>query len=302
MFLASSLYRTQFRSADIDSSATVYGGSIGGLLGVAAGTAGVLGASRKYPAFRGLSLPFRAFLITSAGTFAAIINADRYSRGYEASRHPEKQYTDDQQSLQEQIESQKPLKQRVTDWASTNRYSIVFGSWVASMGTAFGIVGRNPYLSGQQKLVQARVYAQGLTLAVVIASLALEAKDKNQGEGRWESVKVLDPNDPTHKHVIEKKIHHERYAGEDQWMGKFCKACSQSSSIANSFQTWSPPKRSVSRSANRPSRQKRPKTRRRASRSRSTPTSSMARTRPMSEPLEASIIRLGHDTESYNEA
>lgn len=89
------------------------------------------------------------------------------------------------------------------------------------MGTAFAIVGRNPYLSGQQKLVQARVYAQGLTLAVVIASLALEAKDKNQGEGRWESVKVLDPNDPTHKKVIEKKIHHERYAGEDQWMGMF---------------------------------------------------------------------------------
>ena len=89
------------------------------------------------------------------------------------------------------------------------------------MGTAFGLVGRNPYLSGQQKLVQARVYAQGLTLAVVIASLALEAKDKGKGEGRWETVKVLDPNDPTHKHMIEKKVHHERYSGEDQWMGMF---------------------------------------------------------------------------------
>lgn len=88
------------------------------------------------------------------------------------------------------------------------------------MGTAFALVGRNPYLSGQQKLVQARVYAQGLTLAVVVASLALEAKDRGSGQGRWETVKVLDPNDPTHKHIIEKKIHHERYAGEDQWMGE----------------------------------------------------------------------------------
>ncbi|KAG9561171.1 hypothetical protein KCU77_g17795, partial [Aureobasidium melanogenum] len=147
-----------------------------------------------------------------------IINADRYSRTYEASRHPENQYTDKQQTLQEQLESQKPFSQRAMDWGNKNRYSIVFGSWVASITAAFGIVGRNPYLSGQQKLVQARVYAQGLTLAVVIASLALEAKDKNQGEGRWETVKVLDPNDPTHKHVIEKKIHHERYSGEDQWM------------------------------------------------------------------------------------
>lgn len=88
------------------------------------------------------------------------------------------------------------------------------------MGTAFGIVGRNPYLSGAQKLVQARVYAQGLTLAIVVASLALEAKDQKKGEGRWETVKVLDPEDPTHSHMIEQKIHHEKYAGEDQWMGK----------------------------------------------------------------------------------
>jgi len=58
-------------------------------------------------------------------------------------------------------------------------------------------------------------------LAVVIASLALEGKDIGQGKGRWETVKVLDPNDPTHQHMIEKKIHHEKYAGEDQWMGEW---------------------------------------------------------------------------------
>lgn len=85
------------------------------------------------------------------------------------------------------------------------------------MAGALGIVGRSPYLTTQQKLVQARVYAQGLTMAVVILSLAFETTDSAAGKGRWETVKVLDPNDPTHKHMIEKKIHHERYAGEDQW-------------------------------------------------------------------------------------
>jgi len=103
------------------------------------------------------------------------------------------------------------------DYLQKNRYSVVFGSWVASMATAFGIVGRSPYLTTQQKLVQARVYAQGLTLAVVIISLAFEGTDRQTGAGRWETVKVLDPNDPKHEHMIEKKIHHERYAGEDQW-------------------------------------------------------------------------------------
>ena len=87
------------------------------------------------------------------------------------------------------------------------------------MALALGIVGRSPYLSAQQKLVQARVYAQGLTLAVLVASFALESNDLRSGKGRWETVKVLDPNDPEHKHLIDKRIHHEAYVGEDQWMG-----------------------------------------------------------------------------------
>ena len=37
------------------------------------------------------------------------------------------------------------------------RYKIVGASWVASMIAAFALVGRNPYLTGTQKLVQARV-------------------------------------------------------------------------------------------------------------------------------------------------
>lgn len=103
-------------------------------------------------------------------------------------------------------------------WLQENRYGIVLGSWVVSITAAMGIVGKNPYLTGQQKLVQARVYAQGFTLAAVIASLAFEGNDRMSGAGRWETVKVLDPNDPEHKNMIEKKIHHERYSGEDQWM------------------------------------------------------------------------------------
>jgi hypothetical protein len=76
-------------------------------------------------------------------------------------------------------------------------------------------------MSVSQKVVQARMYAQGLTLSALLASFAFEGNDAAKGKGRWETIKVLDPNDPEHKHMIEKKIHHERYAGEDQWRGTF---------------------------------------------------------------------------------
>ena len=87
------------------------------------------------------------------------------------------------------------------------------------MGIALGLVSRNRFLTSPQKLVQARVYAQGLTVAVLVATAALEIGDANQGRGRWETIQVVDPNDPDHKHLIEKKIHHERYKGEDLWKG-----------------------------------------------------------------------------------
>jgi hypothetical protein len=147
----------------------------------------------------------------------AIVTADHYSRAFERKREPDYNYQDEQQQFQQQLDAQKTSKQKAMQWLSDNRYSVVFGSWVASMGIALGLVGRNPYLTGQQKLVQARVYAQGLTIAVVIISLAFETNDSSKGKGRWETIKIIDPNDPQHKHVIEKKIHHEAFAGEDQW-------------------------------------------------------------------------------------
>ena len=91
-------------------------------------------------------------------------------------------------------------------WASDNRYSIVFGSWVASMGAAFAMVSRSP-MNTAQKLVQARVYAQGLTMAVVIASLALEGADMKAARSEGQDGKVTS--------AIKQK---RRLTDADQWM------------------------------------------------------------------------------------
>lgn len=148
-----------------------------------------------------------------------IVSADKYSRAFEKSRRPEENYQDEAERQRQEAQARKSSFQKIMDWGKENRYPIVGGSWVASMIIALGLVGRSPHLSTQQKIVQARVYAQGLTLAVVVATAAFEIGDKGKGEGRWETVQIVDPNDPTHKHLIDKKIHHERYAGEDQWRG-----------------------------------------------------------------------------------
>jgi hypothetical protein len=198
--------------------ATLKGGAIGGMLGLAAGLGGVMYASRRHPNFSAVTVPFRAFVAVSLGTFTTIIGADRASANFENHRNKQRARLLTHHSEYEKYEEAKPLWTRAKDWAAENRYPIVFCAWLASMGVSLAVVRRNRYLTTSQKIVQSRVYAQGLTLAVLLASFGLEASDVANKKGRWETVKVLDPTDPMHKRLIEKQIHHEKYEGEDQWM------------------------------------------------------------------------------------
>lgn len=201
-------------------NATVKGGLTGGTIGLGIGFAAVFAASRRFHTINSLTLPMKAFLVTSSATFASIISADRASRGFENDRDPQRKYRDKASQDLDEVRRQDTSMAKFKEWGRENRYTIVTASWAASLGVALGIVGRSPYLTKAQKLVQARVYAQGLTLAILLATAAFEVGDANKGRGRWETVKILDPNDPEHKKIIEKRIHHEMYAGEDLWRGK----------------------------------------------------------------------------------
>ncbi|KAL9044352.1 MAG: hypothetical protein Q9214_002502, partial [Letrouitia sp. 1 TL-2023] len=146
---------------------------------------------------------------------SAILTADHFSRSYEKSQHPESFYEDEAQRQRREMLARQRGFERFMTWGRENRYKVVGVSWVASMALAFTIVGRSSVLSPAQKLVQARVYAQSLTVALVLATAVFEIGDRTNEEGRYE--RILDPNDPEHKHLITKKIPPERTKGEDQW-------------------------------------------------------------------------------------
>jgi len=178
--------------------------------GLAVGTAGVVFAHRRYHFFRNLTLPLKAFLITSSGTFAGIVYADTYSRRYEAQSNP-LQVEFEQRELQkaEAAKAGKTFTERAMDFGRKERYKIVAGSWIASMIAAFAMVNRNKYLTGAQKIVQARVYAQFLTVGVLVATAAFEISDSHNQKGRYEVVRYIDPTDPEHKRMLEKMVERE---------------------------------------------------------------------------------------------
>ncbi|EAW07607.1 HIG1 domain-containing protein [Aspergillus clavatus NRRL 1] len=202
---------------DAHYSAVLRGGTVGGVIGLVGGLAGVLAASKRYHTIRNLTLPMKSFLVTSSGTFFGIIAADHASRSYEAARNLELQwYENREERLRQEELANMSFVDRVTALARREKYKIVGATWIASMIGSFVLVGRNPYLSGQQKIVQARVYAQGLTLAVLVASAAFEISDQRKGKGLLDAANKgkQEKEGGVVEHV---PASHNQQQGEDLW-------------------------------------------------------------------------------------
>lgn len=160
------------------------------MLGLAAGVAGVAVAQRRFQTIRNLTLPMKSFLVTSTGTFVGIIAADHASRSFETQQNANKLWYENREERLRAEESRGlTLSERAVAFARREKYKIIGATWIASMVGSFALVGRNPYLSGQQKIVQARVYAQGLTLGVLCASAAFEISDQRRGRGILDAAK-----------------------------------------------------------------------------------------------------------------
>ncbi|KAF9006700.1 hypothetical protein BDQ17DRAFT_1465355 [Cyathus striatus] len=65
------------------------------------------------------------------------------------------------------------LKEKIEDWSSRHQYTIILGGWAASLGIAAAIISRQRYQTYAQKIVQARMWAQGLTVGLLIGAGAL---------------------------------------------------------------------------------------------------------------------------------
>ncbi|BFZ58039.1 Replication factor C, subunit RFC4 [Savitreella phatthalungensis] len=182
------------------------GGLKGGAMGLGVGMAGLLAARRFSSGVRSLTIPFQAFLVTGVTTFSLIIGADRYSRNYE--RKIWEKYGERESIVTTGAQG------GLLHTANQYRWHLVGGSWLAGMAGSLTAVSRNRYLSTSQKLVQARMYAQGITLAVLLISAVIATADTGEQDTGEDSI-VKDPS--TGKAMRVHHAHKETYAGENQW-------------------------------------------------------------------------------------
>ncbi|KTW28779.1 hypothetical protein T552_01409 [Pneumocystis carinii B80] len=121
--------------------------------------------NNKWAKFRQLTFPIKSFFVSSIATTALVVSSDNASRNY----------------LKSKYSSSNPVKtiensntqSILFKWCSENKWKIIGGSWVLGMIGFMSLLWRDKYLTKTQKLVQARIYSQAITLVVLLISAGL---------------------------------------------------------------------------------------------------------------------------------
>ncbi|KAI8877032.1 hypothetical protein K501DRAFT_230961 [Backusella circina FSU 941] len=146
----------------------------GAVVGLGLGAAATILTFRRSPDFRALSRPLQSIMAVSTTTAGFLFASDRAVTAYE---NRELGYADEEiiASLQQNRMPVKHLStfDRSMTYLNDNRWTFIGVSWAASMAAALGYSFSNKYLSTQQKVVQARMYAQAVTIAVLMASAGI---------------------------------------------------------------------------------------------------------------------------------
>ncbi|KAF8646377.1 hypothetical protein AX16_007243 [Volvariella volvacea WC 439] len=147
----------------------------GAIVSGAAAMAGSYYLHRTMPAYRHLPWSLKALGMVIIVAPCVSIQAERRGLEYDRTQwEGEGMRILDEKQLQEERRWQSmSFRDKFEDWADRHQYTIILGGWAASMGIAGAIISRNKYQTTAQKIVQARMWAQGLTIGVLIAAGAL---------------------------------------------------------------------------------------------------------------------------------
>ncbi|KAF9464824.1 hypothetical protein BDZ94DRAFT_1320699 [Collybia nuda] len=130
---------------------------------------------RRYPVYRALPLSLKSLGVIILIAPALTIQAERRGIEYERSQWEGEgvRLLSVKQEEEKQRWEQLSRKEKFADWADRNQYTLILGGWATSLGVAGLIISRDKIQTTAQKVVQARMWAQGLTIGLLIVAGAL---------------------------------------------------------------------------------------------------------------------------------
>ncbi|SCV03971.1 LAME_0H14708g1_1 [Lachancea meyersii CBS 8951] len=157
----------------------------GGLKGAAAGVliSGLIFklVPVRFPKFQPSRMPWslKTALFITPPTLLTSICAEEASSGFERMMYGSNATTN--AAVEEHRRwKQLPWSEKLIESVSSNKYKIIVAAWAASMYGSWKFVDRDPIMTKTQKAVQARMYAQTVTVALLLGSIGLSMYEEKQ--------------------------------------------------------------------------------------------------------------------------
>ncbi|GJE91692.1 hypothetical protein PsYK624_078420 [Phanerochaete sordida] len=172
--------------ADAQYNATVKGGVRGFLGGSVVAGAGSYYFQRTSPYYRQLPPSLKALGAIMVVVPSFVISAEHAGLQYERA-----QWTGAGQAelVRRDVREEERWRaltvgQKAQDLAARYQYGLVIGGWAAALFGSFYFISKNPYQTLPQKVVQARLVAQGTTLTMLLGAGFLAHQRNKRIEGR----------------------------------------------------------------------------------------------------------------------
>lgn len=181
--------------------------SVGGVKGMILGTAFSVAlfsfAPSKYPRLLKMPWSIKTAIFVTPPAFIASVNAELCSSEFDydmySSEASQKRILEEHSRWESLTTTEKTV-----ETLNGNKYPIITGLWAASMWGSWVVVNRDPLLTKTQKFVQARMYAQFLTVGLLLASMALSMYEENLEKTKGTKV-LMNPDDEVLQEVLNQK-------------------------------------------------------------------------------------------------
>ncbi|KAI0068677.1 hypothetical protein BV25DRAFT_1844273 [Artomyces pyxidatus] len=132
-------------------------------------------AQRRFAGYRALPIHLKALAVIFVTAPAIAIRIEQRGIEFDEERHwtgATKMVLDQARAKQNEDPdwARLSLTDKFSHWVQRNQYKFILGSWAATMAVAGTIIMRDKHQSTSQKVVQARMWAQGLTIGVLVTA------------------------------------------------------------------------------------------------------------------------------------
>lgn len=165
-------------NADIEEyKKSLLGGALKGAgVGVLVGLSAAAILKRRTSFFHGAGGFQKVLVYAAPAAFCTIVNMELTSRSFEIHMRSKQHGT----IAPDEPHRDASLWDRLALWGKEMKYPIIVTSWAASLAGSYYLVSKDKFLTRAQKIVQARVYAQGLTVAMLLATVFLSVADTSK--------------------------------------------------------------------------------------------------------------------------